>query len=126
MLRRYRAWNPVHPTAGAFWGFGLGLGCGVGWGPGFGPAAIGYVGAGCGAGLAVGVVLAGLGVGLPTRGLAAAPCDGDRPGAWGGVSGQQAAMGLDRTYRKGQTSACAFETGAVATHGISTWLDTPS
>jgi len=65
VLGRYERWNPVHPTAGAFWGMGLGLGCGVGWGPGFGPEVIGYVGAGCGVGFSVGVTLAGVGIGLP-------------------------------------------------------------
>ena len=65
VLGRYERWNPVHPTAGAFWGMGLGLGCGVGWGPGFGPVVIGYVGAGCGVGFSVGVTLAGVGIGLP-------------------------------------------------------------
>ncbi|XP_062190416.1 uncharacterized protein LOC133893426 [Phragmites australis] len=68
-LGRYERWNPVHPTAGAFWGMGLGLGCGVGWGPGFGPEVIGYVGAGCGVGFSVGFTLAGVGVGLPQHGL---------------------------------------------------------
>jgi hypothetical protein len=65
VLGRYERWNPVHPTAGAFWGMGLGLGCGVGWGPGFGPEVVGYVGAGCGVGFSVGVTLAGVGIGLP-------------------------------------------------------------
>uniref|UniRef100_A0A0A8YD48 Cadmium-induced protein AS8 n=1 Tax=Arundo donax TaxID=35708 RepID=A0A0A8YD48_ARUDO len=69
VLGRYERWNPVHPTAGAFWGMGLGLGCGVGWGPGFGPEVIGYVGAGCGVGFSVGFTLAGVGVGLPQHGL---------------------------------------------------------
>lgn len=69
MLGRYERWNPVHPTAGAFWGVGLGFGCGVGWGPGFGPEVIGYVGAGCGVGFSVGVTLAGVGVGLPQHGI---------------------------------------------------------
>lgn len=69
MLGRYERWNPVHPTAGAFWGVGLGLGCGVGWGPGFGPEVIGYVGAGCGVGFSVGFTLAGVGVGLPQHGI---------------------------------------------------------
>ncbi|KAL6880241.1 hypothetical protein ACP4OV_011806 [Aristida adscensionis] len=69
VLGRYERWNPVHPTAGAFWGVGLGLGCGVGWGPGFGPEVIGYVGAGCGVGFSVGVTLAGVGVGLPQHGI---------------------------------------------------------
>ncbi|KAL6647074.1 hypothetical protein ACP70R_014511 [Stipagrostis hirtigluma subsp. patula] len=69
VLGRYERWNPVHPTAGAFWGVGLGLGCGVGWGPGFGPEVIGYVGAGCGVGFSVGVTLAGVGIGLPQHGL---------------------------------------------------------
>ncbi|OQU83593.1 hypothetical protein SORBI_3005G141801 [Sorghum bicolor] len=62
-------WNPVHPTAGSFWGVGLGLGCGVGWGPGFGHEVIGYVGAGCGVGFSVGFTLAGVGIGLPQHGL---------------------------------------------------------
>ncbi|TVU41147.1 hypothetical protein EJB05_14645 [Eragrostis curvula] len=65
VLGRYERWNPVHPTAGAFWGMGLGLGCGVGWGPGFGPEVIGYVGAGCGVGFSVGFTIAGVGIGLP-------------------------------------------------------------
>jgi len=65
VLGRYERWNPVHPTAGTFWGVGLGLGCGVGWGPGFGPEVIGYVGAGCGVGFSVGFTLAGVGIGLP-------------------------------------------------------------
>ncbi|XBI91544.1 hypothetical protein VPH35_028838 [Triticum aestivum] len=69
MLGRYERWNPVHPTAGAFWGVGLGFGCGVGWGPGFGPEVIGYVGAGCGVGFSVGITLAGVGVGLPQHGI---------------------------------------------------------
>ncbi|GJN10300.1 hypothetical protein PR202_ga28383 [Eleusine coracana subsp. coracana] len=69
VLGRYERWNPVHPTAGAFWGMGLGLGCGVGWGPGFGPEVIGYVGAGCGVGFSVGFTLAGVGIGLPQHGL---------------------------------------------------------
>lgn len=69
VLGRYERWNPVHPTAGAFWGVGLGLGCGVGWGPGFGPEVIGYVGAGCGVGFSVGFTLAGVGIGLPQHGL---------------------------------------------------------
>ncbi|KAJ1287712.1 hypothetical protein BS78_02G031900 [Paspalum vaginatum] len=68
VLGRYERWNPVHPTAGAFWGVGLGLGCGVGWGPGFGPEVIGYVGAGCGVGFSVGFTLAGVGIGLPQHG----------------------------------------------------------
>ncbi|XP_039793347.1 forkhead box protein D1-like isoform X1 [Panicum virgatum] len=63
VLGRYERWNPVHPTAGTFWGVGLGLGCGVGWG--FGPEVIGYVGAGCGVGFSVGFTLAGVGIGLP-------------------------------------------------------------
>nr|CAB3451911.1 unnamed protein product [Digitaria exilis]CAB3455669.1 unnamed protein product [Digitaria exilis] len=69
VLGRYERWNPVHPTAGAFWGVGLGLGCGVGWGPGFGPEVIGYVGGGCGVGFSVGFTLAGVGIGLPQHGL---------------------------------------------------------
>ncbi|CAN6213088.1 unnamed protein product [Urochloa humidicola] len=69
VLGRYERWNPVHPTAGTFWGVGLGLGCGVGWGPGFGPEVIGYVGAGCGVGFSVGFTLAGIGIGLPQHGL---------------------------------------------------------
>ncbi|VVB12486.1 unnamed protein product [Arabis nemorensis] len=72
-LVRYEKWNPVHPTYGAFWGMGIGIGCGVGWGPGFGPEVIGYVGAGCGVGFSVGITLAGLGIGLPTNLLLAAP-----------------------------------------------------
>ncbi|XP_009136987.1 cadmium-induced protein AS8 isoform X2 [Brassica rapa] len=73
IFRRYEKWNPVHPTYGAFWGMGIGIGCGVGWGPGFGPEVIGYVGAGCGVGFSVGITLAGLGIGLPTNLLLAAP-----------------------------------------------------
>jgi hypothetical protein len=73
IFRRYEKWNPVHPTYGAFWGMGIGIGCGVGWGPGFGPEVIGYVGAGCGVGFSVGITLAGLGIGLPTNFLLAAP-----------------------------------------------------
>eukprot|EP00249_Psilotum_nudum_P009190 c21767_g1_i1 orf=545-1042(+) len=73
LFRRYRRWNPVHPTYGAFWGLGIGLGCGVGWGPGFGPEAIGFVGAGCGAGFSVGVTFLGFGVGLPASGLTCLP-----------------------------------------------------
>ncbi|CAN6202991.1 unnamed protein product [Urochloa humidicola] len=69
VLGRYERWNPVHPTAGTFWGVGLGLGCGVGWGPGFGPEVIGYVGAGCGVGFSVGFTLAGVVIGLPQHGL---------------------------------------------------------
>ncbi|XP_021316433.1 uncharacterized protein LOC110435314 [Sorghum bicolor] len=68
-LGRDQRWNPVHPTAGSFWGVGLGLGCGVGWGPGFGHEVIGYVGAGCGVGFSVGFTLAGVGIGLPQHGL---------------------------------------------------------
>lgn len=75
LYRRYKRWNPVHPTCGAFWGIGVGLGCGVGWGPGFGPEVIGYTGAGCGAGFSVGVTLVGCGVGLPASGLTCVPCD---------------------------------------------------
>ncbi|CAK9179394.1 unnamed protein product [Ilex paraguariensis] len=73
LLRRYKRWNPVHPTSGAFWGIGIGVGCGVGWGPGFGPEAIGYVGAGCGIGISVGITLVGFGIGLPANGLFEAP-----------------------------------------------------
>jgi hypothetical protein len=69
VLGRYERWNPVHPTAGTFWGVGLGLGCGVGWGPGFGPEVVGYVGAGCGVGFSVGFTLAGVGIGLPQHGF---------------------------------------------------------
>lgn len=69
VLGRYQRWNPVHPTAGTFWGVGLGVGCGVGWGPGFGPEVIGYVGAGCGVGFSVGFTLAGVGIGLPQHSL---------------------------------------------------------
>jgi hypothetical protein len=29
LIQRYKRWNPVHPTYGAFWGIGVGLGCGV-------------------------------------------------------------------------------------------------
>ncbi|KAJ8754341.1 hypothetical protein K2173_002792 [Erythroxylum novogranatense] len=67
VFRRYKRWNPVHPTFGAFWGMGLGIGCGVGWGPGFGPEVIGYVGAGCGVGFSVGITLLGFGIGLPAN-----------------------------------------------------------
>lgn len=67
LFRRYKRWNPVHPTLGAFWGMGIGIGCGVGWGPGFGPEVIGYVGAGCGVGFSVGITFAGFGIGLPAN-----------------------------------------------------------
>ncbi|XP_054808484.1 uncharacterized protein LOC129310613 isoform X4 [Prosopis cineraria] len=67
LVERYKRWNRVHPTYGAFWGIGVGIGCGIGWGPGFGPEAIGYVGAGCGIGFGVGFTLAGLGIGLPVN-----------------------------------------------------------
>ncbi|XP_028754691.1 uncharacterized protein LOC114714153 [Neltuma alba] len=73
LVERYRRWNPVHPTYGAFWGMGVGIGCGIGWGPGFGPEAIGYVGAGCGIGFSVGFTLAGLGVGFPVNFLFQVP-----------------------------------------------------
>ncbi|XP_028793645.1 uncharacterized protein LOC114749320 isoform X2 [Neltuma alba] len=73
LFERYRRWNPVHPTYGAFWGMGVGIGCGIGWGPGFGPEAIGYVGAGCGIGFSVGFTLAGLGVGFPVNFLFQVP-----------------------------------------------------
>lgn len=73
LFRRYKRWNPVHPTYGAFWGMGVGIGCGVGWGPGFGPEVIGYVGAGCGIGFSVGITLAGFGIGLPASNLAYVP-----------------------------------------------------
>ncbi|GAB4834812.1 hypothetical protein Ancab_033080 [Ancistrocladus abbreviatus] len=73
LFRRYERWNPVHPTYGAFWGMGVGIGCGVGWGPGFGPEVIGYVGAGCGIGFSVGVTLAGVGIGLPSKIIIQAP-----------------------------------------------------
>ncbi|KAG6548987.1 hypothetical protein Mapa_009429 [Marchantia paleacea] len=73
LFRRYKRWNPVHPTFGAFWGIGVGLGCGVGWGPGYGPEAVGFVGAGCGVGFSVGVTLIGVGVGLPASGLTCLP-----------------------------------------------------
>lgn len=73
LYRKYKAWNPVHPTAGAFWGFGVGLGCGVGWGPGFGPECIGYVGSGCGVGFSVGVTFIGFGIGLPAAGIVELP-----------------------------------------------------
>lgn len=76
LFKRYQRWNPVHPTSGAFWGMGLGIGCGVGWGPGFGPEAIGYVGAGCGAGFSVGITLAGFGIGLPANYLFEGPYNG--------------------------------------------------
>lgn len=79
LFRKYKAWNPVHATGGAFWGFGVGLGCGVGWGPGFGPAVIGYVGSGCGVGLSVGFTLVGVGVGLPADGIACLPWHSERP-----------------------------------------------
>ncbi|KAL3694561.1 hypothetical protein R1sor_008212 [Riccia sorocarpa] len=75
LFRRYKRWNPVHPTFGAFWGLGIGLGCGVGWGPGFGPEAVGFVGSGCGVGFSVGVTLIGVGVGLPASGLTCVPYD---------------------------------------------------
>ncbi|GAQ81492.1 hypothetical protein KFL_000810330 [Klebsormidium nitens] len=74
-IRKYRSWNPVHPTAGAFWGFGLGVGCGVGVGPGFGPEVIGYVGAGCGLGFSIGWTAVGVGIGLPCQGIAALPLE---------------------------------------------------
>ncbi|CAM6095521.1 unnamed protein product [Calypogeia fissa] len=73
LIRRYKRWNPVHPTYGAFWGLGVGLGCGVGWGPGFGPEAVGFVGSGCGVGFSVGVTLIGIGVGLPASGFTCLP-----------------------------------------------------
>ncbi|GLT91309.1 hypothetical protein SLE2022_092020 [Rubroshorea leprosula] len=73
LFRRYRRWNPVHPTYGAFWGMGIGVGCGVGWGPGFGPEVIGYVGAGCGVGFSVGITLVGFGIGLPANCLFEVP-----------------------------------------------------
>ncbi|KAJ7227809.1 hypothetical protein O6H91_05G054100 [Diphasiastrum complanatum] len=73
LFRRYKRWNPVHPTYGAFWGLGVGLGCGVGWGPGFGPEVIGYVGAGCGTGFSVGVTFVGVGIGLPASGMTNLP-----------------------------------------------------
>ncbi|KAF7809433.1 cadmium-induced protein AS8 isoform X1 [Senna tora] len=72
-VKRYKRWNPVHPTYGAFWGMGVGIGCGVGWGPGFGPEAIGYVGAGCGIGFSVGFTVAGFGVGFPVNFIFQAP-----------------------------------------------------
>ncbi|GJP38917.1 hypothetical protein CLOM_g23329 [Closterium sp. NIES-68] len=75
LYRKYKRWNPVHPTLGAFWGFGVGLGCGVGWGPGFGPEVVGYVGAGCGVGFNIGVTLIGVGIGLPASDFARLPCD---------------------------------------------------
>jgi hypothetical protein len=75
LFRRYKRWNPVHPTYGAFWGIGMGLGCGVGWGPGFGPEVVGYVGSGCGLGLSIGVTFLGIGIGLPASGLTCIPCD---------------------------------------------------
>ncbi|CAI8608832.1 unnamed protein product [Vicia faba] len=73
LFRRYKKWNPVHPTYGAFYGMGFGVGCGVGWGPGFGPEVVGYVGSGCGVGFNVGVTLAGIGIGLPANVIFAAP-----------------------------------------------------
>ncbi|KAH6820464.1 hypothetical protein C2S53_002622 [Perilla frutescens var. hirtella] len=73
LFRRYERWNPVHPTIGAFWGFGVGIGCGIGWGPGFGPEVVGYVGAGCGAGFNVGFTLLGAGIGFPANYLLAIP-----------------------------------------------------
>ncbi|KAM7270557.1 hypothetical protein ACFE04_029771 [Oxalis oulophora] len=76
VFTKYKKWNPVHPTSGAFWGMGVGFGCGVGWGPGFGPEVIGYVGAGCGVGFSVGITLIGFGIGLPTNSLLQLPCDG--------------------------------------------------
>lgn len=71
-MKRYKRWNPVDPTYGAFWGMGVGIGCGFGWGPGFGPQAIGYVGAGCGFGL-----VAGLGLGFPVNFLFQLPYNGN-------------------------------------------------
>ncbi|KAF8380791.1 hypothetical protein HHK36_028285 [Tetracentron sinense] len=79
LFRRYERWNPVHPTSGAFWGMGIGIGCGVGWGPGFGPEVIGYVGSGCGIGFSVGIMLAGVGIGLPANWLIVAPYNGHGP-----------------------------------------------
>ncbi|KAK2407778.1 cadmium-induced protein AS8 [Trifolium repens] len=73
LFRRYKKWNPVHPTYGAFYGMGFGVGCGVGWGPGFGPEVVGYVGAGCGVGFNVGITLVGFGIGLPANVIFAAP-----------------------------------------------------
>ncbi|KAK7360608.1 hypothetical protein VNO77_02615 [Canavalia gladiata] len=73
LFRRYKRWNPVHPTYGAFWGMGVGIGCGIGWGPGFGPEVIGYVGAGCGIGFNVGITFTGFGVGLPAKFVFEAP-----------------------------------------------------
>jgi hypothetical protein len=76
LFRRYKKWNPVHPTYGAFYGMGFGVGCGVGWGPGFGPEVVGYVGAGCGVGFNVGITLVGFGIGLPANVIFAAPYNG--------------------------------------------------
>eukprot|EP00271_Cylindrocystis_brebissonii_P017135 TRINITY_DN4320_c0_g1_i1.p1 TRINITY_DN4320_c0_g1~~TRINITY_DN4320_c0_g1_i1.p1 ORF type:complete len:163 (+),score=4.83 TRINITY_DN4320_c0_g1_i1:530-1018(+) len=78
---RYRRWNPVHLTAGSFWGFGFGVGCGVGWGPGFGPDIAGNVGSGCGVGFSIGLTLIGVGLGLPARGPVTLPSRGVRWGA---------------------------------------------
>ena len=75
LYRKYKRWNPVHPTLGAFWGFGVGAGCGVGWGPGFGSPVVGYVGAGCGVGLSIGITFMGIGIGLPASDAACLPCD---------------------------------------------------
>ncbi|KAG9154024.1 hypothetical protein Leryth_000533 [Lithospermum erythrorhizon] len=76
LFRRYERWNPVHPTAGAFWGMGIGVGCGIGWGPGFGPEVIGYVGSGCGVGFNVGFTLLGVGIGLPANYVFTFPYNG--------------------------------------------------
>ena len=78
LFRRYKRWNPVHPTYGAFWGVGVGVGCGVGWGPGFGPESVGFVGSGCGVGINMGVTLVGIGIGLPASGLTCVPCNGQQ------------------------------------------------
>ncbi|XP_054808483.1 uncharacterized protein LOC129310613 isoform X3 [Prosopis cineraria] len=83
LVERYKRWNRVHPTYGAFWGIGVGIGCGIGWGPGFGPEAIGYVGAGCGIGFGVGFTLAGLGIGLPVNFIFQVPYNGD---GWTGIA----------------------------------------
>lgn len=58
---------------------GIGIGCGVGWGPGFGPEAIGFVGAGCGAGFSVGITFVGFGIGLPANYVYTLPYKGILP-----------------------------------------------
>lgn len=56
--------NPMKPVAGSFAGIGVGVGAGLGWGPGFGHANVGYIGAGSGAGVLIGYVLCGVGIGF--------------------------------------------------------------